>query len=86
MYSHFVKKSIPDKVLIEAFLIVIKWTGCYQTRCCRWELLPENRQQVWVDIQFWWKKEYLQVKPTLSACQTGYGMAVAEEQQAAEKP
>ena len=31
VYSHFAKKLIPDKELIDAFLIAIKQTGCYQT-------------------------------------------------------
>ena len=39
MYSHFVKKAIPDGDLSETFLIVIKWTGCYETGYNRWELL-----------------------------------------------
>ena len=29
VYSHFAKKLIPDEELIDAFIIVIKKTGCY---------------------------------------------------------
>ena len=47
MYSHFAKKFIPDEDLIDAFLVVIEQTGCYQTGYDKWELLPENRRQVW---------------------------------------
>ena len=31
VYSHFTKKLIPDRELIDAFLICIKQMGCYQT-------------------------------------------------------
>ena len=31
IYSHFAKKLIPDGELIDAFLICVKQTGCYQT-------------------------------------------------------
>jgi hypothetical protein len=79
VYSHFARKLIPDGELIDAFLICIKKTGCYQTGYDRWELLPAAQKKVWADTKFWWKKEYLRVKPTVSARQAGYGMNAAEE-------
>ena len=45
----------------------------------RWELLPDNQKQVWADTKYWRKKEYLCVKPTMSARQAGYGMKAAED-------
>ena len=58
VYSHFLENT-SYKDLNKAFLLVIKWTGYYQTGYTRWEILLENRQQVWPDTEFWWKKEYL---------------------------
>ena len=66
VYSHFAKKLIPDGELIYAFLICMKQTGCYQTGYDQWELLPCAQTQVWVDTKYWWEKEYLRAKPTLS--------------------
>ena len=34
---------------------------------------------MWADTKYWWKKEYLRVKPTILARQTGYDMNTAEE-------
>ena len=79
VYSQFAKSHIPDGVLIGAFLICVKQTGCYQTGYDCWELLPAAQKIVWVDTKYWWKKEYLCVKPTISARQAGYGMDAAEE-------
>ena len=32
-----------------------------------------------MDTKYWWKKEYLCVKPTILARQEGYGMKAAED-------
>jgi hypothetical protein len=37
-----------------------------------------------MNAKFWWKKEYLRVKPSMAACQAGYKMRATEEQQAAK--
>ena len=57
----------------------MKQTGCYQTGCNQWELLPAAQKRVWADTKYWWKKEYLRVKPTMSAHQAGYGMNATDE-------
>ena len=65
--------------LIDAFLVCIKQTGCYQTGYDHWELLPASQKRVWADTKYWWKKEYLRVKSTMLARQAGYGMKAAED-------
>ena len=79
IYSHFTKKLAPDGELIDAFLVCIKHTGCYQTDYNWWELLPAAQKRGWADTIYWCKKKYLHIKPALSACQAGYGMKVAED-------
>jgi hypothetical protein len=53
--------------------------GCYQTGHDRWKLLPDAQKRDWADTKYWWKKEYLRVKPMMSARQAGYGMKAAED-------
>jgi hypothetical protein len=84
VYGHFAKKVISNEDLIDAFLIVIKQTGCYQVGYDRWELIPEAQRGSWTNAKFWWKREYLRVKPSMAARQAGYGMKATEEQQATE--
>jgi hypothetical protein len=79
VYGHVAKKVIPNEDLIDALLIVIKRTGCYHVGYNRWELMPKNQRMNWINAKFWMKKEYLQVKPPISAAQAGYGMKAAEE-------
>ena len=69
VYSHFTKKLIPGRELINAFLICIKQTGCYQPGYDRWELLPTAQKRVWADTTYWWKKEHIRLNPTISARQ-----------------
>ena len=52
VYSHFAMNIIPDGELIDAFLICIKQTGCYQTGYGRWELLLATQKRVWVDSKY----------------------------------
>ena len=79
VYGHFAKKSITDDDMIDAFIIVIKRTGCYSVGLDKWELLENQR---WVDCKFWWKKEYLRTKTTITAQQTCYGMKAIEAEAA----
>jgi hypothetical protein len=48
------------------------------------ELIPETQRKLWKNARFWWKKEYLWVKPLMTAFQAGHVMCAAEEQQTAE--
>ena len=50
----------------------------------RWELIPEAQRTSWTNTKYWWKREYLRVKPSMAARQAGYGMKATEEQQATE--
>ena len=48
VYGHFAKKSISDNDLIDAFIIVVKKTGCYSVGLDKWEVLENQR---WVDCK-----------------------------------
>ena len=44
---------MPNGELIDAFLVCIKQTGCYQMGYNQWELLPDAQKQVWADTKYW---------------------------------
>ena len=46
VFSRLAKKLIPDKELIDAFIVIIKKTGCYQTGYDRRELLLVGQKLV----------------------------------------
>jgi hypothetical protein len=45
---------------------------------------PEAQCEPWTNATFWCKKEYMWVKPSMTACQANYGIKATEEQQASK--